>query len=76
MRTVQMTLDEDLVAEVDAVVERLRTTRSAFTREALAAALARVREKELEERHKVGYQRYPVQPDEVGDWEDEQAWID
>src|SRR3990172_10957342 len=31
MRTVQMTLDDDLVNAVDGVVKRLRTTRSQFT---------------------------------------------
>ena len=48
MRTVQMTLDEELVVEIDKEIKRLRTTRSAFTRDALRAALRRLREKELE----------------------------
>ena len=40
MRTVQMTLDETLVQEIDQVVKELGTTRSAFAREALRAATA------------------------------------
>ncbi len=76
MKTVQMTLDEELVVEVDKVVERLGTTRSAFTREALRTSLARLHEKELERRHKEGYLRHPVRPDELDDWEDEQVWVD
>ena len=76
MKTVQMTLDEDLVKEVDRVVRRLGTTRSAFTREALAAALERIRERELEQRHHEGYRRHPVATGEFDDWETEQVWID
>ena len=41
MKTVQMTLDEDLLRTVDQVVKKLRTTRSSFTREALRAAIKR-----------------------------------
>jgi metal-responsive CopG/Arc/MetJ family transcriptional regulator len=35
MKTVQMTLDEELVARVDRAAMRLKTTRSGFTRQAL-----------------------------------------
>ena len=66
MKTVQMTLDEDLVKAVDRVAKKLGTTRSAFTREALAAALARIRERELERRHRQGYEQHPV---EAGEFE-------
>jgi mRNA interferase MazF len=55
MKTVQMTLDESLVEEVDRAAEALGTTRSAFTREALREALVRRRELELERRHRAGY---------------------
>ena len=60
MQTVQMTLDEDLVTEVDAAAARLGTSRSAFTRDALRLALAELRERELEHRHREGYRRHPV----------------
>ncbi|ETW94875.1 MAG: CopG family transcriptional regulator [Candidatus Entotheonella factor] len=76
MRTVQMTLDESLVQEIDQVVKRLGTTRSAFAREALRAALTRVQVRELEEKHREGYHRKPVDPDAFRDWEDEQVWVD
>ena len=39
MRTVQMTLDDVLVQEIDQVVKELGTTRSAFAREAFRAAI-------------------------------------
>ncbi len=76
MRTVQMTLDEELVAEIDREIGRLRTTRSAFTRDALRAALCRLKEKALEERHREGYLRYPVGSGEFDEWADEQVWPD
>ena len=76
MKTVQMTLEEELVQRVDRVVRKLGTTRSAFTRDALKAALARLREQELERKHRQGYERVPVVPGEFDDWLDEQVWPD
>lgn len=74
MRTVQLTIDEDLVKEVDSVAGTLGTTRSAFTREALRAAIERIREGELERKHREGYRRKPVRPQEFAPWEREQNW--
>ncbi len=76
MKTVQMTLDENLVKAVDKAAKKLRTTRSAFTREALRSALREVRVKELESKHREGYQRRPVKRGEFSDWEPEQVWGD
>ena len=76
MQTVQMTLDEQLLEEVDQTVEQLGTSRSAFTRDALRKALLAIREKELEAQHRAGYEKHPVEPGEFDGWEDEQAWID
>jgi metal-responsive CopG/Arc/MetJ family transcriptional regulator len=71
-----MTLQEDLVAAVDRVVRRLKTTRSAFARDALRDALAKYRMKELEAKHRLGYQRHPVESGEFDLWHDEQQWGD
>ncbi len=76
MRTVQMTLDEDLVKAVDKVSRRLGTTRSEFTRKALRKALTRYSIERQEQRHREGYQRHPVGADEFSVWESEQAWGD
>ena len=38
MKTVQMTLDDDLVKAVDEVIKELKTSRSEFTRKALRSA--------------------------------------
>ena len=74
MRTVQMTLDEHLVERVDRVAKDLHTTRSAFAREALQQAVARVRTQRLEAKHREGYLRKPAGADEFGVWEKEQKW--
>jgi metal-responsive CopG/Arc/MetJ family transcriptional regulator len=76
MRTVQMTLDEDLVKAVDRVSRQLRTTRSEFTRRALREALAHYSVKQQERRHRQGYERHPVASDEFPVRESEQAWGD
>jgi len=74
MRTIQMTLDDDLVASVDRVVRELKTTRSAFTRKALKDAIKQVNVNMLEKKHKKGYERHPVGKTEFSVWESEQEW--
>jgi metal-responsive CopG/Arc/MetJ family transcriptional regulator len=76
MRTIQMTLDDDLVKMVDRVSKTLHTSRSAFTRKALREALARYNLEQLESKHRQGYERQPVAVDEFSIWETEQAWGD
>lgn len=76
MKTVQMTLDENLVKAVDSAAKKLGTTRSAFTREALRSALKEVRVRDQESKHREGYKRKPVKHGEFSDWESEHAWGD
>jgi len=76
MKTVQMTLDEDLVHSVDRVRKQLHQSRSAFTRNALRESLARYRVVQQENKHREGYQRHPVAADEFSVWETEQDWGD
>lgn len=76
MRTIQMTLDDDLVDSVDRIVNELKTSRSAFTRQALKDAIAAVNIKQKEERHRKGYELHPATKDEFSVWESEQDWGD
>jgi metal-responsive CopG/Arc/MetJ family transcriptional regulator len=76
MRTIQMTLDDDLVKSVDKVIKELHTTRSAFTRSALKEALKKYSIEKLEQKHRSGYKLHPVNKDEFSVWEVEQAWGD
>jgi metal-responsive CopG/Arc/MetJ family transcriptional regulator len=76
MRTIQMTLDDNLVKAVDRVAKELHTNRSAFTRKALQDALVRYQQEQLESKHRQGYQQHPVTSNEFSVWESEQAWGD
>lgn len=76
MRTVQMTLENELVKSVDEAAKKMHTTRSAFARLALKEALRNLKGKELENRHRLGYKTHPVMREEAGVWEKEQAWGD
>lgn len=76
MRTIQMTLDDDLVESVDTIVKELKTTRSAFTRQALKEAIETFSIKQQEEKHRRGYELHPVAEDEFSVWEEEQNWGD
>jgi len=76
MRTIQMTLDDDLVKAVDRVSKQLHKSRSAFTRNALRAALSRYNTEQLERKHRQGYELHPVGVDEFSVWETEHAWGD
>ena len=76
MRTIQMTLDDDLVEDVDRVVKKLKTSRSAFTRKALKEAVRQVEITLLEKKHRKGYEGNPVGKTEFSVWESEQEWGD
>jgi metal-responsive CopG/Arc/MetJ family transcriptional regulator len=76
MRTVQMTLDEDLVKEVDAIASELQTTRSAFARNVLREAVKHYNIRRLELKHRQGYAVQPVNKEEFSVWEKEQNWGD
>lgn len=76
MRTVQMTLDDDLVESVDKIVKELSTTRSAFTRAALRDAIHRFNVRQLEAKHRRGYELHRATEGEFSVWEEEQDWGD
>ncbi len=76
MKTVQMTLEDELVKSVDQAAKKLHTTRSAFTRLALKDALRNLKTRQLEEKHREGYLSHPTSKSEWGVWEKEQAWGD
>ena len=75
-KTIQMTIDEALLAEVDSTSAQLGMNRSAFIRETLRQALERFHMAELERRHAAGYTRRPVEPAEFDIWQAEQTWGD
>jgi len=74
VKTIQMTIDEPLLAAVDQVIQDLNTTRSAFVRRALELALQQFKIAQLEKQHAEGYARHPVAPGEFDVWVEERAW--
>lgn len=74
MKTIQMTIDDELLAEVDSLTATLQTTRSAFICSALQLALRYHVILEKEQQHAKGYAQHPVAPGEFDLWEAEQSW--
>lgn len=68
MKTIQMMIDDELLAEVDRTTEALQTNRSAFIRSALQLALQQYNIRHLEQQHASGYQQQPVAPGEFDVW--------
>ena len=74
MQTIEITIDETMLAQIDRVTCELTLTRTAFIQQSLAAAL---REQEMlaqERRHAAGYARYPVEPGEFDGIDAIRAW--
>lgn len=76
MKTIQMTLDDDLLKSLDSIVEKMKTTRSLFAQDVLKDAIKKYQIKYLEQKHKEGYQRWPTLENEFDIWENEQDWGD
>ena len=74
MKTIQITIDDELLQKVDHATQLQRIARSQFIRKALLDALRQLAIEELEQKHKDGYQSQPVTEGEYDIWESEQAW--
>jgi metal-responsive CopG/Arc/MetJ family transcriptional regulator len=74
MKTIQMTIEERLLDEVDQLTAALDTSRSAFIRDALQMALRRYRIAALEQQHANGYSALSLDSEDVGEWVGEQVW--
>ncbi len=71
-----MTMDAELLAEVDQATQDLHMTRSALIRAAISEFLRQARTRRLERQHAEGYARIPQEPEEYAVWEGEQVWGD
>jgi len=74
MKTVQMTIDDDLLAEVDRVTSGLKITRSAFVRQALLLALRKHEIAAMEQQQAEGYAAQPIVVEAADEWVAEQVW--
>jgi Arc/MetJ family transcription regulator len=75
MKTIQITIDDDLLQKVDRVTRSQKIARSQFIRKALEDALRQLAIQSLEQKQAQGYQRSPVTPGEFDVWESEQVWV-
>ena len=73
-KAIQLSIQEDLLAQVDRVTRSLHKTRSAVVAEALVRYLRWLETRTLERRHMDGYRKKPVRQDEFAGWEKEQVW--
>ncbi|MCA9988806.1 MAG: ribbon-helix-helix protein, CopG family [Anaerolineales bacterium] len=73
-KSIRITIDEPLLAQLDETARLLNITRSALVQEVLKKSLAQFRRSQLAEVDAAGYLRMPVQPFEIAEWETEQAW--
>ena len=71
MKTVQMTIDDELLSAVDRAAGEGQETRSAFIRVALQAELKRRQNAALEEAHRQSFQ---AQPDDDAWQPGRRAW--
>jgi metal-responsive CopG/Arc/MetJ family transcriptional regulator len=69
LKTIQVTLPQDLLARIDQMVAEQQTNRSVFARQAFEEILFRLRIEQMERQHAEGYARQPQDPDEIALWE-------
>ena len=74
METIELSIDESLLAEMQQATNALQMTPSDFMRVALERALAQREIIALERKHAQGYALHPQTTEEVSEWESEQEW--
>ena len=74
MQNIQMTIDENLLREVDELVKTLNMTRSAFIRDSLKLSIKKHKIAEMELQHAKGYKKHPIKAGEFDLWYEEQVW--
>lgn len=74
MKTIQLTLDDDLLDRVNRAIAQQQTSLALFMKESLIHYLHKLKIKEMEKQHKDGYSKHPIEKGEFDVWEDEQIW--
>ena len=74
METIQLSIDESLLAEVQQATNALKMTPSDFIKVALERALQQREIIAKERRDAQGYLEHPQQPEEIEEWQSEQEW--
>jgi metal-responsive CopG/Arc/MetJ family transcriptional regulator len=76
MKTVQVTIDAGLLERIDHAVQEIGVNRSAFIRDAVLLALRQLRIRRLEAQQIAGYEKQPIQPEEIDEWDSIRVWGD
>jgi metal-responsive CopG/Arc/MetJ family transcriptional regulator len=76
LKTIQITLPQELLVKIDQTVTELDTNRSAFARQAFEDALFHLRIEQMERQDAEGYARQPQDLEEIALWESIQDWGD
>jgi len=74
MKTIQITIDPDLLHEIDSDEESREKGRSAFLRKAVRYYLEQKRQKSIADKYRSGYRQGLAKADDLTLWEDEQVW--
>jgi metal-responsive CopG/Arc/MetJ family transcriptional regulator len=74
MKNIQITIDPDLLTQIDNDEESKLNGRSAFLRKAVRFYLEQKRMKSIAERYRSGYSQGLVLDKDLSVWEDEQVW--
>jgi metal-responsive CopG/Arc/MetJ family transcriptional regulator len=74
MKTIQITIDPELLHLIDNDEESMEKGRSAFLRQAVRYYLEQKRLKSISEKYRSGYSKVLEKDDDLTIWEDEQVW--
>ena len=74
MKTIQISIDPELLHKIDNDEESKKNGRSAFLRQAVRFYLEQKRLKSISEKYRSGYSQGLAKNDDLSNWEDEQVW--
>ncbi len=74
MKTIQITIDPDLLDKIDNDEESMKKGRSAFLRQAVRFYFEQKRLKSISDKYRSGYTQGLAKNDDLTIWEDEQVW--
>ena len=74
MKTIQITIDPELLHKIDNDEESMKKGRSAFLRQAVRYYLEQKRLESISEKYRSGYTQGLAKDNDLTLWEDEQVW--
>jgi metal-responsive CopG/Arc/MetJ family transcriptional regulator len=74
MKTIQITIDPELLYKIDNDEESKKIGRSAFLRQAVRYYFEQKRLKSISEKYRIGYRQGLAKDNDQNSWEGEQVW--